>query len=173
MELLLGAGSSRIKKVHIGNPNWNNLFTIDINPDHNPDLVYDIERIPLPFDDNAISEIHAYEVLEHTGNQGDYKFFFNQFNDFYRMLKPNGLLIGSAPLWNKQWAFGDPSHKRTIQKESFHFLHQPNYTNEIGKTSMSDFRFIYKADFDIIYIKEQEFTFQFILKAIKPSRIST
>ena len=173
MEILLGAGSSRIKKVHTGNYEWKGLVTLDINADHKPDIVYDLENLPLPFEDNVADEIHAYEVLEHTGSLGDYKFFFNQFSDFYRILKPGGLLIGSAPLWNKQWAFGDVSHTRTIQKESFHFLCQPNYTKEVGKTSMSDFRYLYKADFDIVYIKEQDTTFQFILQTVKPSRIST
>lgn len=148
------------------------MVTVDINSDHNPDIVYDIEQLPLPFQDNVADEIHLYEVLEHTGSQGDYKFFFNQFNDFYRILKPNGLLIGTCPLYNQKWAWGDPSHKRTIQKETFHFLNQINYTNEIGKTSMSDFRFIYKSDFNLIHYREHQVTFEFILQAVKPSRIS-
>ena len=172
MEILIGAGSSKIKKIHINKPNWSNLITLDINADHNPDIIHNLEDIPLPFLDNSADEIHAYEVLEHTGSQGDYKFFFNQFNDFYRILKPNGLLIGTCPLHNQIWAWGDPSHKRVIQKETFHFLNQTNYTNEIGKTSMSDFRYIYKSDFNLIHYREHKLIFEFILQVIKPSRIS-
>jgi hypothetical protein len=171
MEILLGCGSNLNKKVvYNNNFLWNNLITVDINEDHNPRIVYDLEKIPLPFADESAEEIHAYEVLEHLGNQGDYKFFFKQFNDFYRILKPNGVIIGTCPLYNQCWAFGDPSHKRVIQKESFHFLNQTNYTREVGKTSMSDFRYIYDGDFELVHYKEYQVTFEFILQAIKPSR---
>ena len=167
MELLLGCGSYKSKKVSVdGNFNWNELITVDINPNHNPDLVYDLENIPLPFPDGYADEIHLYEVLEHTGYQGDYKFFFAQFQDFWRILKPNGYLFGTCPLWDERWQFGDPSHKRSVQRESFHFLKQQNYIDEVGKTAMSDFRYIYSADFSIIRYTESQYTFEFILQAI-------
>ena len=173
MDLLIGAGSNHIKKVIIDkNSNWNNLITLDFNKDHHPDYIHDLENLPLPFDDNYFDEIHAYEVLEHTGKQGDFKFFFNQFSDFWRILKPSGYLCGTCPLFNKIWAFGDPGHSRVIQKESFHYLNQKHYIEEIGKTTMSDYRFIYKADFDLVYYKEEQYCFTFALQAIKPSRIN-
>lgn len=168
MELLLGCGSSRVKKVSSdGNREWNKLVTVDINPDHKPDVVHDLEDIPLPFEDNTFDEIHAYEVLEHTGSQGDYLFFFEQFQDFWRILKPGGWLCGTCPRWDKKWAWGDPSHSRVIQPESFHYLDQQNYINEVGKTAMSDFRYIYKADFKKFFIQEYEYTFAFVLRANK------
>lgn len=173
MELLLGCGASRIKKITPdGNRNWNELITIDFNNDHKPTVVYDISKIPLPFQDNCIDEIHVYEVLEHMGTQGDFNFFFNQFSDFYRMLKPNGFICGTSPLPNNAWTYGDPGHTRQISRESFHFLDQTNYTNEIGKTTMTDYRFIYKADFKLVWSKDNDNGWQFVLQAIKPSRIS-
>jgi SAM-dependent methyltransferase len=171
-ELLLGCGSNWLKKIiHPGTPaTWQNLITLDNNNDHNPHVAWDMEKIPLPFEDNFFDEVHAYEVLEHIGNQGDYKFFFAQFEDFWRILKPDGLLIGTVPMWNSVWAWGDPSHKRTIQKESFVFLDQNQYKIQVGKTAMSDFRYIYSADFTGLLLQETSLTFSFILKAIKPSR---
>ena len=171
-ELLIGAGSSRVKKlVPWGHqPTWDNLITLDNNPDHKPDIVHDLEKpyIPLPYD--FADEIHAYEVLEHTGQQGDYEFFFAQFSDFWRVLKPGGLLIGSCPSRHSAWAFGDPSHRRIVQPESFVFLVQPEYTCQVGKTAMSDFRHIYKADLDIQHSDDNGESFTFILCAVKPSR---
>jgi predicted SAM-dependent methyltransferase len=173
MELLLGCGASRIKKITPdGNWNWNELITVDMNQDHKPTVVYDISKIPLPFQDNCVDEIHVYEVLEHMGTQGDFKFFLNQFSDFYRMLKPNGFICGTSPLPNNAWTYGDPGHTRQISRESFHFLDQTNYTNEIGKTTMTDYRFIYKADFKLVWSKDNGNGWQFVLQAIKPSRIS-
>lgn len=171
MELLLGCGSSRVKKLHQrGRSEWTGLVAIDLEPRHNPDVVHDI-NLPLPFPDDSADEIHAYEVLEHCGTQGDYKFFFAQWSDFWRVLKPAGVFFGTVPLPTSVWAWGDPSHTRVIPKESFVFLSQPQYC-QVGKTAMSDFRSIYKADFDIIHLHENGDVLEFALQAVKPSRIA-
>jgi SAM-dependent methyltransferase len=169
MELLIGCGSSRAKKLSTqGRSEWIGLVTLDYEKRHSPDVVHDLHD-PLPFDDDTADEIHAYEVLEHVGRQGDYKFFFQQFADFWRVLKPNGILFGTVPLPTSPWAWGDPSHTRVIPKETFVFLHQPSY-EQVGKTAMSDFRSIYKADFEIIHLNENCDVLEFALQAIKPSR---
>ncbi len=104
-ELPIGCGSKYVKAIHFNErPHRNNLVTLDINRDHRPDVVWDLNPLPLPFADNSFDEIHAYEVLEHTGVQGDYRFFFAQFSDFWRILKPGGVLIGTVPLPTSPWA---------------------------------------------------------------------
>lgn len=169
MELLLGCGSSRLKKLHQqGRSDWTGLVAIDIEPRHKPDLVHDIND-PLPFADSSVDEIHAYEVLEHCGRQGDYKFFFAQWNDFWRVLKPGGMFFGTVPTPSSPWAWGDPSHTRVIPKESFVFLSQPNYA-QVGVTPMSDFRSLYRGDFDVAHLHEHEHVLEFALRAIKPGR---
>lgn len=169
MELLLGCGSSRVKKLHQqGRPDWDGLVTLDLEARHNPDVVHDL-NLPLPFEADVADEIHAYEVLEHCGQQGDYKFFFGQFSDFWRVLKHDGVILGTVPLPTSVWAWGDPSHTRVIPKESFTFLHQPAYA-QVGKTAMSDFRSIYKADFDIVHLRENGDVLEFGLRAVKPAR---
>lgn len=170
-ELLIGCGSNHNKRLVLdGTTVWQNLTTLDFNADHHPDKVWDLNELPLPFADNSFNEIHAYEVLEHTGKQGDYKFFFAQFSEFWRILKPGGVLLGTCPMWNSVWAWGDPSHTRTLQKEQFYFLEQDRYAREVGVTAMSDFRFLYKADFETFLAAENEGSFHFGLRAVKPSR---
>lgn len=171
-ELLIGCGSNRLKKLYVGGASeWASLTTLDLNPDHNPDVVHDIQT-QLPFDDDSFDEIHAYEVLEHTGQQGDYEFFFNQWADFWRVLKPGGYFIGTVPLPTSPWAWGDPSHTRVIPKESFVFLSQPQY-EQVGRTAMSDFRWLYKADFEPVHMGENGDILEFALQAIKPSRCTS
>jgi len=172
MEILLGCGSSRVKKLAWqGRTKWEHLVTLDHEATHKPDVVHDMNVVPLPFDDDSADEIHAYEVLEHCGTQGDYKFFFKQWQDFWRILKPAGVFLGSVPLPNSVWAWGDPSHTRLITKEQFVFLNQPAYA-QVGKTPMSDFRSLFTGDFDLVYAEKTDNCLMFGLQAIKPSRIA-
>jgi SAM-dependent methyltransferase len=168
-ELIIGCGAQKNKKM-MGSDDkktFVNPTTLDINPDHKPDIVHDLEVLPLPFDDDSFNEIHAYEVLEHTGAQGDYIFFFAQFSEFWRILKPNGHLCATVPAWNSLWAWGDPSHKRIINQGTLVFLSQQEYEKQIGKTAMSDFRYLYKADFKTVFVKPMTENLYFMLKAIK------
>jgi len=75
-ELLIGAGHDRTKRVWLQDADkFRNLVTLDINPDAKPSVIFDLELITLPFKANLFDEIHAYEVLEHVGRQGDLRFF--------------------------------------------------------------------------------------------------
>jgi hypothetical protein len=162
--LLIGAGTRRTKIIQPdGSPDWGDLTTLDINPDHGVDVVWDLEQLPLPFGDEQFDEIHAYEVLEHTGQQGDYRFFFTQFADFWRILKPDGLLCASCPAPGSPWVWGDPSHTRAISPQNLIFLNQQTYVDQVGKTAISDFRYIYKANFEVAYQEIKDGTFLFVL----------
>jgi predicted SAM-dependent methyltransferase len=171
-ELLIGCGSNHSKRMTCDDTKiFDDVTTVDFNPDHRPDLVWDLNNTPYPYSDNTFDEIHAYEVLEHLGSQGDYKAFFAQFSEFWRLLKPNGHFLATCPSRTSVWAYGDPSHTRILQKEQLVFLNQEQYALQVGKTSMSDFRNIYKADFEAKLIHEDDQDFNFIIQAIKPSRI--
>src|SRR5438067_2046150 len=128
MELLIGCGSNRSKKLaRPDHREWRDLVTLDLNPNHRPDIVHDLSQLPLPIAGESCSEIHAYDVLEHVGALGDWRFFFAQWSDFYRMLKPGGLFFGISPHPRSPWAFGDPGHTRVISPECLVFLNQPAY----------------------------------------------
>lgn len=174
MELLLGCGSSRDKKlIYAGREAWDELVTLDHNDAHNPTHVHDLNDPALPFEDDCFDELHAYCVLEHLGRQGDWRFFFDQWSDFWRVLKPGGTFHGICPHPTSPWAWGDPSHTRVLSPENLVFLTQPNYEAQVGVTPMSDFRFAYKADFDLLHCRHDRSSgnFEFVLQAVKPSRI--
>lgn len=173
MDLLLGCGSNHAKQMSVrGRTEWSGLVTLDFDDSHKPDVVHDIGKLPLPFADGTFDEIHAYEVLEHVGSPGDWRFFFDQWSDFWRILKPGGCVIGHSPDYRSPWAWGDPGHTRVITLESFTFLRQPNYSEQVGKSAMTDYRFCYKADFDIDCADSNGEHVFFVLRAVKPSRIA-
>ena len=159
----MGCGSRTEKDLSMGDPAFHDLVRLDINKDHNPDVVWDLRNHPLPFADEAFDEIHAYQVLEHLANQGDYEFFFEEFTEYHRILKPGGFFCASVPVGIWQW--GDPSHRRAITAETLIFLDQSSY-DQVGQTSMSDFRHIYKANFKLIFSQEDESGYYFILQRV-------
>ena len=164
-ELLMGCGSRTSKDLAVdGKSSFENVIRLDNNTDHKPDVVWDLRNHPLPFLDNEFDEIHAYEVLEHLAYQGDYEFFFKEFSEYHRILKPNGKFFASVPSSESPWVWGDPSHKRVIRKETLVFLNQDEYIAQVGKTTMSDFRYLYKANFKTIYLNTIKDRFYFILE---------
>ncbi len=172
-ELLLGAGASREKKLGVeGREAWTDLVTLDFSNEHSPDVVHDLNK-PLPFEADYADEIHAYDVMEHIGQQGDWQGFFAQWSDIWRVLKPGGMFFGISPHWSSPWAWGDPGHTRVYGPEVLTFLSQAEYAERVGTTPMTDYRFWYQADFDVLATAVQpNRQFAYILKAVKPSRIS-
>lgn len=169
-ELLIGCGSNREKKLRNNGTDWEGLVTLDMNAAHRPDVLHDLASLPLPFANESFDEIHAYDTLEHIGQQGDWRFFFNQWSDFYRLLKPGGIFFGISPHWSSPWAWGDPGHTRVISGESFIFLNQLEYA-QIGRTPMTDYRFCWNGDFKLIHADvTSDLQFRFALKAVKPAR---
>lgn len=169
--LLIGAGSSKILTVptplmHIPPT----LTTVDIEPSHKTDVVWNLNDTPWPFEDDSFSEVHGYEILEHLGHQGNATEFFAHFWEIYRILKPMGFLAGSVPQWDSMWAWGDPSHTRVINHGSLTYLDRTAYDGQIGKTTMTDFRSVWKGDFSAEGLEYKDERLWFLLKAHKPAR---
>lgn len=163
-ELLLGCGMDRAKRlsIHKDREAWSSLITLDVERSMNPDVVHDLDMLPLPFRSEDFDEIHAYEVLEHCGKQGDWRFFFDQFAEFWRILKPGGLFYGTCPSWDSVHAWGDPGHTRIINEGTITFLRQEAY----GKpnTPMTDYRGYWKHDFEVLVSMHQNEHYIFCLR---------
>jgi hypothetical protein len=166
-ELLIGCGNRHKKMIWVKNEeDFKDLTTVDIDPNCKADIIHDLNVLPWPFDSNMFDEVHAYEVLEHLGRQGDYASFFSHFEEIWRVLKDGGLLFATTPTWNMEWAWGDPGHTRIIGKASLTFLNQLQY-GQVGSTPMTDYRSIYKGDLRVVMCEETDTGTHFILQAFK------
>jgi SAM-dependent methyltransferase len=166
-QLLIGCGTNKARLMRLEEgQDWEDLTTLDIDPGVKPDVVHDLNVFPYPFDADEFDEIHAYEVLEHCGRQGDYKYFFDQFNELWRILKPGGLLFASCPMWDSPWAWSDPGHTRVITRQSLIFLQLEEY-HQLGKTHMTDYRHLLTGDWELMAGKEDTDIFSFCMRAKK------
>jgi SAM-dependent methyltransferase len=170
-ELLVGCGNSREKRIRFtGIPkDWVDLVTLDFAESVKPDVVHDLNVLPYPFSDNEFDEIHAYEVLEHCGRQGDGAYFFAQFAEFWRIMKPGGYFCLTVPMWDHPLAWGVPDHSRVLPKDIFITLN-PKYYEAVGKplSSVADYRhWLGTTNFVIHDFKETAEQLGLVLQAIK------
>ena len=45
-------------------PSENNVVRLDLSSEVNPDIVWNLNTIPYPFEDNSFSEIECFDVIE-------------------------------------------------------------------------------------------------------------
>jgi SAM-dependent methyltransferase len=150
--LLLGCGNSRKKKLFLGeNRDWTGeLTTMDMDPNCGADVIWDLEKHPLPFPDDTFDEMGAYDVLEHFGRQGDWRGYFDEMSDYHRILKPGGLFGIIVPIGNDR--FADPGHTRFFSANHFGFLNNAFYQNTLdANLPITDYRWYWKKNFNLAY----------------------
>jgi len=158
--LLVGCGNEHSKRIYFDDSpkrdfDGDELVLHDFSPDIETDYSNDLSILPYPWPDEEFDEIHAYEVLEHCGSQGDGEFFFGQFNEFHRVLKPGGYMMLSVPIWDREVALGVPDHKRVMPGSLFFFLTKEYYEN-VGKPGFADYRHLITGYWQVITGAEEK-----------------
>jgi len=134
-------------RLHLGcgefiKPGWIN---IDISPLPGVDLVHDLNKTPLPFDDESVQEIIADDLLEHV----DYPALLK---DCHRMLKPGGVMHIHVPHFTSSNNAVDPTHRHQFSVKTFNFFCSATVEGT-RRSYYSDFKFSAIRDRRLIFHK--------------------
>ena len=97
---------------------------IDLHEGSNVDIVLDV-RGGLPFDDGEIGVIRAVDFLEHIPDR------IGLFNEIYRVLAPDGLLLSLTPSTDGRGAFQDPTHVSFYNENAFWYFTDAAYAHYV------------------------------------------
>lgn len=113
----LNSGCGKIKKKGYTN--------VDFSKEVNPDLVWNLEKTPLPFKKNSIEEINVEHILEHISN------FIPLMHELYRICKNGAIIKIKTPFYSSWEQFNDPTHVRFFTPFSFNYFNKNDYSHEV------------------------------------------
>lgn len=100
LRLNLGCGAKRLKGY------------LNVDKFGNPDLRFDLETFPWPWQDNSVSDIELHHVLEHLGQQTDV--YLKIIQEMYRICAPKAKVHVVVPHHRSDRFVHDPTHVRAI-----------------------------------------------------------
>jgi SAM-dependent methyltransferase len=106
-----------MKKLNLGSGpdirvGWVNLDRLALP---GVDVVHDIEHLPLPFPNDAFDYVLCQDVLEHVD-------YIPLLRDIWRIMRTGGTLHIRVPHFTSCNAYGDPTHKRFFNSDTFSFF---------------------------------------------------
>lgn len=124
----------KILNIGCGMKKMETAINLDKSGFVKPDIIWDLEKTPLPFENNDFNMVFASHTLEHINN------FFSLMEELYRILKPEGILDIKVPHYTSPTAHY-PDHKRCFCWDSFNCFVERNMENYFSKAR---FKIIYR-----------------------------
>lgn len=101
--------------IGCGNDIRDGFVNLDITQLPGVDVVCDIDREVLPFEDNFFEYILCNDVLEHVE-------YIKVLKEILRVLKPNGIVEIRVPHFTSSNNYIDPTHKKMFSFRTFSFF---------------------------------------------------
>ncbi len=95
-----------------GYKKYDGFVSVDLSPICRPDVVWDLEQTPWPWEDSSVDEIKLEHVLEHVGETTTS--YLNIWKEIYRVCKNGATIDITVPHWNHENFHHDPTHIRAI-----------------------------------------------------------
>jgi len=92
------------------------LVRLDCSAEVSPDVVWDLNQHPYPFEPSTFDEIECMDVIEHLGD------IVKAMEGFHRILKPGGVLKITTPHFSCANSFVDPTHRWHLSFFSFDYF---------------------------------------------------
>ncbi|MCS7150916.1 MAG: class I SAM-dependent methyltransferase [Endomicrobia bacterium] len=111
--------NKHLKVLDLGAGPWKHYsyaISLDWNPKSNPDIIWDLNKFPYPFEDNEFDIVYACHILEHLDNP------IKVLEEIWRILKPNGKLVLKTPHFSCRTAYGNPEHKHYFSSLLFDYF---------------------------------------------------
>ena len=107
MQILhIGAGRKKIKGA----------TTLDINPRLNPDVVWDLNQFPYPFEDSRFDLVVCEHVIEHLDH------VISVMEELHRVTRAGGKVLVRVPHFSSLNFNTDPTHVHAFSSRSFDYL---------------------------------------------------
>jgi SAM-dependent methyltransferase len=106
----------------------------DIRRAVDPDVIVNLDSLPLPFADDAFEQVLLDNVLEHADDQ------LRVLHELHRISRPDARITFRGPHWNSHGAWIDPTHTRPFSHKTFdHYLVEDLF--EVKRVSADRIRF--------------------------------
>jgi SAM-dependent methyltransferase len=115
-ETVLFDDSAKNRKLSVGcgrRAPEENVIRLDKASSVEPDVLWDLDIFPYPFDDSIFSELECLDVIEHLAD------IPKAMEEFHRILRPNGILKITTPHFSCANSFVDPTHRWHLSRFSF------------------------------------------------------
>ena len=114
-----------------------NTISIDLNSTIKPDIVWDLNHVPWPIEDNSKDVIIAMNIMEHLDDVS------KTMDELHRISKPNALINILVPHFSAASAFADPTHKSFFSYRTFDYF-------VTGKKLEKEYGFYKKIRFELV-----------------------
>ncbi len=122
---------------------------INVDKYGSPDVVFDLETFPWPWDDSSVDEVRLDSILEHLGQTNG--IFLEVMKELYRICKPDAIVSILAPHPRHMNFINDPTHVRAITVDGMHlFSRKKNLEWQKSGAANSPYAFHLGIDFEVV-----------------------
>jgi SAM-dependent methyltransferase len=109
--LQLGAGERELERAP-----GDRVVRVDVRPDTRPDVTWDLDRFPWPFEDGSFDAIDCTDVLEHLDD------IVRVMEEIHRIGRPGCRVTIATPHFSCANSFTDPTHRHHFGIFSFDYF---------------------------------------------------